>query len=88
MKIAKVVVNLSLDRDPKEQWAVAHPEFFPVNPNTADSSATTMSHTAARPEPPPSAAPWMRPITIAGTVLMARNMLAPAVASARFSVCV
>ena len=25
-----------------------------------------MSHTAARPEPPPSAAPWMRPITIAG----------------------
>jgi len=28
--------NLSLSIDPKEAWARAHPEFFPVNINTAD----------------------------------------------------
>ncbi len=28
--------NLSLETDPKEMWAKAHPEFFPVNLNTAD----------------------------------------------------
>ncbi len=28
--------NLSLDQDPKEVWAASHPEFFPVNVNTAD----------------------------------------------------
>jgi len=28
--------NLSLDTDPKEQWARRHPEFFPVNINRAD----------------------------------------------------
>lgn len=28
--------NLSLERDPKEAWARLHPEFFPVNVNTAD----------------------------------------------------
>ncbi|MCX6996299.1 MAG: radical SAM protein [Kiritimatiellaeota bacterium] len=28
--------NLALDRDPKETWAHAHPEFFPVRANTAD----------------------------------------------------
>ncbi|MDD5698909.1 MAG: helix-hairpin-helix domain-containing protein [Victivallaceae bacterium] len=27
--------NLSLDMDPKEMWAVRHPEYFPVNINTA-----------------------------------------------------
>lgn len=29
--------NLSLDLDPKEAWARLHPDFFPVNINTADS---------------------------------------------------
>ena len=38
------------------------PSFTSVNPNTALSSATTMSQTAASPAPPPSAAPWTRPI--------------------------
>ena len=28
--------NLSLVTDPKELWARTHPEFFPVNINTAD----------------------------------------------------
>ena len=28
--------NLPLDRDPKEAWALAHPEFFPLNANTAE----------------------------------------------------
>jgi len=28
--------NLALDRDPKETWARAHPEYFPVRTNTAD----------------------------------------------------
>ena len=28
--------NLPLDRDPKEAWALAHPEFFPINANTAE----------------------------------------------------
>lgn len=31
--------NLSLDKDPKEAWAMLHPEFFPVNINTADREA-------------------------------------------------
>ncbi len=28
--------NLALDGDPKETWARAHPEYFPLNANTAD----------------------------------------------------
>ncbi len=28
--------NLSLDKDPKEIWAINHPEEFPININTAD----------------------------------------------------
>jgi len=28
--------NLSLETDPKEMWASLHPEFFPVNVNSAD----------------------------------------------------
>lgn len=28
--------NLSLETDPKEMWALLHPEFFPVNVNSAD----------------------------------------------------
>ncbi len=31
--------NLSLERDPKEQWADRHPEFYPVAINTADKEA-------------------------------------------------
>ena len=31
--------NLALDRDPKETWAVAHPEYFPLNANQADRAA-------------------------------------------------
>jgi predicted DNA-binding helix-hairpin-helix protein len=31
--------NLRLDRDPKELWAEAHPEFFPVRVNRADREA-------------------------------------------------
>src|SRR5204862_25494 len=54
------------------------PSLVSVKPKIASGSVTTMSHTAASPEPPPSAAPWMRPITIAGTVLIARNIAAPA----------
>src|SRR5688572_30148430 len=61
------------------------PSLVSVNPNTAPSSATTMSQTAARPDPPPSAAPWMRPMMTAGTVSMARNISAPARASRRLS---
>ena len=30
---------LSIDMDPKELWAQNHPEFFPVNPNTATHSS-------------------------------------------------
>ena len=28
--------NLSLETDPKELWALHHPEYFPVNLNSAD----------------------------------------------------
>jgi len=28
--------NLPLDRNPKEAWALAHSEFFPLNANTAE----------------------------------------------------
>jgi predicted DNA-binding helix-hairpin-helix protein len=28
--------NLSLEKDPKQMWAMRHPEFFPVNINRAD----------------------------------------------------
>ena len=49
------------------------PSFTSVKPNTASSAATTMSQTAARPTPPPSAAPWMRPITGIGSVSSARE---------------
>jgi len=31
--------NLSIDKDPKQIWADRHPEFFPVNINTADKNA-------------------------------------------------
>lgn len=31
--------NLSLERDPKELWAAAHPEFYPVNVNRAEREA-------------------------------------------------
>ena len=55
------------------------PSLVSVKPKIVDSSATTMSQTAARPEPPPSAAPWMRPMTAQGSALIARNM--PAAAS-------
>ena len=63
------------------------PNLVSVNPKTAVLSLTTMSQTAARPEPPPSAAPWMRPMTMAGTVLIAWNISAPAVASRMLSSC-
>ena len=42
------------------------PSFTSVNPNIASSAATTMSQTAARPAPPPSAAPCTRPISGTG----------------------
>ncbi len=31
--------NLSLDKDPKDEWARRHPEFYPVEINTADKEA-------------------------------------------------
>jgi predicted DNA-binding helix-hairpin-helix protein len=31
--------NLKLDKDPKELWAEAHPEFYPVRINAADKEA-------------------------------------------------
>ena len=31
--------NLDLTRDPKETWALLHPEFFPVRLNSADKEA-------------------------------------------------
>ncbi|MGE4564182.1 MAG: radical SAM protein, partial [Victivallaceae bacterium] len=31
--------NLSLAADPKQVWAVRHPEFFPVRVNSADKEA-------------------------------------------------
>ena len=63
------------------------PSLVSVNPKTALSSATTMSQMAARPAPPPSAAPWMRPITAAGSVSRASNISAIRRASSRFSSC-
>ena len=57
------------------------PSFVSVKPNTAFSSATAMSQMAASPAPPPSAAPWMRPITAAGSVSRAANISAMRVAS-------
>ncbi len=46
-----------------------------------------MSHTAVRPAPPPSAAPWIRPTTAAGSVSSAANISAMRVASATLSAC-
>ena len=31
--------NLDLSRDPKETWALSHPEFFPVRINKGDKEA-------------------------------------------------
>ena len=31
--------NLDLTRDPKEVWAIRHPEFYPVRINSADKEA-------------------------------------------------
>ena len=50
------------------------PSFVSVKPNTVSSAATTMSQTAARPAPPPMAAPWTRPTTGTGSSSNARNI--------------
>ena len=44
-----------------------------------------MSQTAARPAPPPSAAPWIRPMSGTGSVVERANIAASACASRRFS---
>jgi hypothetical protein len=64
------------------------PSFTSVKPKIASSSQTTMSQTAARPAPPPSAAPWMRPMSGTGRVSSAENIRAIARASRTFSSCV
>ena len=61
------------------------PSFTSVKPKIASSAATTMSQTAARPAPPPSAAPWMRPMTGFGQLSIARNMSLMRSASATFA---
>ncbi len=61
------------------------PSLASVKPNCAVSVATTMSQTAARPAPPPRAAPWMRPISGIGSVSSAWNIAAIALASRTFS---
>src|SRR4029453_2771420 len=63
------------------------PSFASVKPKTALSAATTMSQTAARPAPPPSAAPWTRPTSGTGSMSSARNIADIARASRTFSSC-
>jgi len=46
-----------------EITAGASPSFTSLKQKTAVSTATARSQTAVRPEPPPKACPWMRPIT-------------------------
>ena len=51
--------NLSLDTDPKEAWALSHPEKFPINPNFAS-------------KPDLLRVPGLGPITVA-RILKRRN---------------
>src|SRR5579862_2670311 len=55
------------------------------NPNWVPSSATAISQAAARPAPPPSAAPWIRPTTGRGHSSTARSRDDTAAASRSFS---
>ena len=61
------------------------PRRVSVNPNRVPLSAMTMSATAHRPIPPPSAAPWTRAMTGAGQASIASNISAIAIASASFA---
>ena len=68
-----------------EMTAGTMPSRTSVNPNDASRAAMTMSHTAARPDPPPRAAPCTQPTSGNGSVSSRLYIRASASASRRFS---